>query len=149
MSRAVLAIGIVLYASSAAHAQSQPENDPNNDMAVFVKTRSEEILAPTKPKPKPKCPEPVEGEDIIVCAEVDEVTDQQVFEGAPERSGSSQNANAAACIRGTGCRPPLTGGQSFGKRRPPATPIEEVYRGLPEPDMVVPEGSGGETPIPE
>jgi hypothetical protein len=139
MSRAVLVLLAALCAPTIANAQS----GTNDDMAVFVKQRADEILAPTKPKPKPKCPEPVEGEDIVVCAEVDEVTDQRIFERAPEDSGSSTNANAAGCIPNTGCQtyPPGVVVSRFGKRRPPAIPLEEVYKGLPEPDMVVPEGS--------
>jgi hypothetical protein len=136
MSRAVLALVLLLFLSPAVHAQMRQ----NEDVASFVERRSAEIL--NTERPEKKCPEPVEGEEIVVCAVVDSGADQQIFERPPEQSSSSKNAAAAACIPGTGCQQPLTGGRSFGSRRPPAIPIEEVYAGLPEPEDVVPEGSG-------
>jgi hypothetical protein len=145
MSRAVLVL-LILY---AAPALAQTQNPPVDDVAIFVRTRSAEILKVEEKKPKPKCPEPVDGEEIVVCAEVGEIVNERVFERTPEASGASANANAAACIPGTGCRIPLSGGTPFGKRRPPAIPLEEVYKGLPEPDMVVVEGSTHEDGTPK
>lgn len=135
MSRAVLALTPLLFLSFPANAQMRE----NEDAAQFVERRSAEIL--NIERPEKKCPEPVEGEEIVVCAVVDNGADQMIFERPPDQSSSSKNAAAAACIPGTGCQSPLTGGTSFGKRRPPAIPIEEVYAGLPEPEDVVPEGS--------
>jgi hypothetical protein len=132
LSRPVV-LALILMSSPVSAQPAQQEPLPGN-----VAKRSAEIV---KIQEEKKCPEPVEGEGIVVCGEVDNGEDQLVFEDqrVKESSGASKNANAAACIPGTGCRTPLSGGRSFGKRRPPAIPLEEVYRGLPEPDMVVTE----------
>lgn len=137
MSRAVRALFLICACTAATGAQTAPKSDV---VDALVKKNADMA----KPEPKKKCPEPSETEEIVVCGETDNGEDQLIFEDQrqKESSGARTNANAAACIPGTGCRQPLTGGRSFGKRRPPAIPIEEVYRGLPEPEMVVPEGSG-------
>lgn len=131
MSRAVFALILISSSVSAQPVQQEP-------LLGNVAKRSADIIKIQEIK---KCPEPVEGEEIVVCGEVDNGEDQLVFEDqrVKESSGASANASAAACIPGTGCRTPPHGGASFGKRRPPAIPLEEVYRGLPEPDMVVTE----------
>jgi hypothetical protein len=140
MSRAVLALSALLLFPNSAQAQDPQLSGP-------VDTPAKKRVDRSKADKKKKCPEPVEGEEIVVCAEIDNGEDQLIFgdQRKRESSGASQNANAAACIAGTGCRIPPTGGSSFGKRRPLAIPIEEVYRGLPEPDMVVPK----EGPVPD
>ena len=136
MSRAVFALLIIL--ASPAFAQSP--DTPDEDVADLVKTRSAEIITV---EDKKKCPEVVESDGIVVCAEIDNGEDQLIFadQRVKEGSGANTNANAAACIPGTGCRVPPSGGVKigFGKRRPPVIPYEEVLRGLPEPDAVVEE----------
>ena len=136
MSRAVF--GLMSLLTSPAFAQSP--NKPDEDIAVFVKTRSAEIMTV---EDKKKCPEVVEGDGIVVCAEIDNGEDQLIFgdQRVKKVSGASTNANAAACIPGTGCRVPHSGGVAigFGKRRPPAILFEGVLKGLPEPDAVVEE----------
>jgi hypothetical protein len=124
----------LLLVSSSVSAQP-PQQAP---LLGNVAKRSADIVNIQVEK---KCPEPIEGEGIIVCGEVDNGEDQLIFEDqrVQESSGARANANAAGCVPGTGCRTPPSGGVSFGKRRPPAIPLEEVYAGLPEPDMVVTE----------
>jgi hypothetical protein len=137
MSRVVLAVLLLFVLPATALAQIRQ----NEDVAQFVERRAAEIIKVEGTEKK--CPEPEEGEDIIVCATVDNGADQLIFDDQrkTEDSGAGANANAAACVPGTGCRQPPTGGTPFGKRRPPAIPIEEVYKGLPEPENVVPESS--------
>ena len=139
MSRAVF--GLMSLLASPAVAQSPQKLD--EDVAVFVKTRSAAIVTVDDKK---KCPEVHESEGIVVCAEVDNGEDQLIFgdQRFKERSAAGTNADAAACIPHTGCRVPPSGGVGigFGKRRPPAIPYEEVLRGLPEPDAVDEEEAG-------
>ena len=49
-------------------------------------------------------------------------------------------------VRAACCSPipklPAGASASFGYVPPPVIPLEEVYRGLPEPDMIVQEGDG-------
>lgn len=134
MSRAVLVLSALLLSFSPAHAQNPGLIGP-----VDKEVKKGSDL--DKSKAKKKCPEPVEGEEIVVCAEVDNGEDQLIFadQRVKESSGASTNANAAACIPGTGCRVPPSGGVKigFGKRRPPVILFEEVLRGLPDADDVV------------
>ncbi len=134
MSRAVLVLFALLLQSPSAHAQTPGLIGP---VDTIVKKGADGA----KLEEKKKCPEPVEGEEIVVCAEVDNGEDQLIFgdQRVPESSGANANANAAACIPGTGCQVPFSGGVTigFGKRRPPAILYEEFLRGLPEPDAIV------------
>jgi hypothetical protein len=142
MSRAVFAM-LLLFASPAF---AQSPDQPVEDVAVFVKTRSDEIVTV---QDKKKCPEVVEGDGIVVCAEVDNGEDQLIFadQRVKESSGARTNADAAACVPGTGCRVPPSGGVTigFGKRRPPVIPYEEFLKGLLEPDAIV-EDNGQQEP---
>lgn len=142
MSRAVFAM-LLLFASPAL---AQSSDQPAEDVAMFVKTRSDEIVTV---QDKKKCPEVVEGDGIVVCAEVDNGEDQLIFadQRVKESSGARTNADAAACIPGTGCRVPPSGGVTigFGKRRPPVIPYEEFLKGLLEPDAIV-EDNGQQEP---
>jgi hypothetical protein len=148
MSRAVFIM--LLLCNASAFAQSPDK--PVEEVAELVKTRSTEIITVEDGK---KCPEVVESDGIVVCAEIDNGEDQLIFsdQRVKESSGAKTNADAAACIPGTGCRVPPSGGVTigFGKRRPPAIPFEEVLKGLPEPDAVVPEEPDyeGLVPLPE
>lgn len=137
MSRAVLVLAALLLCLSPAYAQ-----DPGFIGPIDKSPKKGSKL--DKSEPKKKCPEPVEGEEIVVCAEVDNGEDQLIFadQRVGESSGAATNANAAACIPGTGCQVPFSGGVTigFGKRKPPAIPYEEFLKGLPEPDAIVKEG---------
>lgn len=142
MSRALIA-GLLIFAASA-HAQGV-EPAPGSDAAKLVQTRTEDIISV---EPEKKCPEVTDEDGIVVCAEIDSGEDQLIFgdQRIPESSGAQKQADAAACIPGTGCRVPPSGGVTigFGKRRPPHIPYEEFLKGLPEPGEVVPEKEGEE-----
>ena len=93
------------------------------------------------------CLKPEDDTIIVVCGEGEDTRRQRVFKGGavdPDRiirGEAVSTERAAACVAGTGCIPPFTGGVqvAFGYVPPPAIPLEEVLKGLPEPDMVVPE----------
>ena len=146
MSRAVF-VSLLLFASSAL---AQSPDTLVEDVAELVKVRSAEIITVEDGK---KCPEVVESDGIVVCAEIDNGEDQLIFgdQRVEESSGARTNADAAACIPGTGCRVPPSGGVKigFGKRRPPVILFEEVLKGLPEPEDVVPEEPDYEGAEPE
>ena len=89
-------------------------------------------------------------DEIVVCGENPDNKSQRVFRdrGAPDedriRMGEAVSTKrAAACLRGDNmCKIYMKGvGMGFGYVPPPAIPLEEVLKGLPEPDMVVQEGA--------
>jgi hypothetical protein len=144
MSRAVLAIFVSLISPTALYAQTAE----NFDAAIYAKTKSEQLM--DIGQDKPKCPEPKAGEEIIVCGEIDNGEDQLIYGDSPPnedriRAGEAiSTTKAATCMGGftqCGHRLSKVAGVGFGRVPPPAIPLEEVYRGLPEPDMVVQEGS--------
>ncbi len=138
MSRAVFTL-LLLFASPVL---AQAPIAPLEDVAAIVKIRSDEIITVEDGK---KCPEVVESDGIVVCAEIDNGEDQLIFgdQRIQEGSGARTNADAAACIPGTGCRVPPSGGVTigFGKRRPPVILFADVLKGLPDADAVVEEGA--------
>lgn len=87
--------------------------------------------------------------EIVVCGENPDNKSQRIFtdRGEPEeyerqRGEAISSKRAAACLPGDSmCKIHLKMvGIGFGYVPPPAIPLEEVLKGLPEPDMVVPEG---------
>lgn len=140
MSRAVIAS--ILFISSSALAQT---TDPvATETAKLVKTKTAEIMTVEDRK---KCPEVTGDDGIVVCAEIDNGEDQLIFsdQRLPEKSGSQSQADSVACIPGTGCRVPFSGGVTigFGKRRPPAIPYADFVKDLPE----VPPGGEDVVPV--
>ncbi len=92
-------------------------------------------------------------DEIVVCGQNPDNKSQRVFRNAAEidndrirRGEAISSKRAAACLPGdTMCKIYMKGvGVGFGYVPPPAIPLEEVLRGLPEPDMVVPDGSNPE-----
>ena len=88
--------------------------------------------------------------EIVVCGQNPDNKSQRVFRDPDKadndrirRGESVSSKRAAACLPGdTNCKIYMKGvGVGFGYVPPHAIPLEEVLKGLPEPDMVVPEGS--------
>jgi hypothetical protein len=142
MSRAVMA-GLLFFMTPAfAQTSAAPaKGTKSQEAADLVKAKTADIVTV---EDKKKCPEVTDADGIVVCAEIDNGEDQLIFgdQRIPESSGAQNQANAAACIPGTGCRVPPSGGVTigFGKRRPPHIPYEEFLKGLPEPDAEEREG---------
>jgi hypothetical protein len=139
MSRAVIASFLFIASPTLA----QPNDPAAIETAELVKTKTAEILTVEDRK---KCPEVTSDDGIVVCAEIDNGEDQLIFsdQRLPEKSGSQSQADSVACIPGTGCRVPFTGGVTigFGKRRPPAIPYADFLKDLvdvpPDGEEVVP-----------
>lgn len=88
-------------------------------------------------------------DEIVVCGENPDNKSQRMFrdvQGTDEdrirRGEAISSKRAAACLRGdTNCKIYMKGvSMGFGYVPPPAIPLEEVLKGLPEPDMIVTDG---------
>ena len=86
-------------------------------------------------------------DEIVVCGTAEENT-QQKMDPSPydknrlRRGEAVSTRRAAACAFGdTLCRTSPSGGIPVGYVPPVALDYHELMKGLPEPDMVVPEGS--------
>ena len=99
---------------------------------------------------------PDDGEDVInVCGDPEEnrrqklpdrsVDNDRIRRGeaiSTTKAAAKDNRNCGVIGAGMGCIDlPKNYVGSFGSVPPPAIPLAEVYAGLPEPDMVVTEGS--------
>jgi hypothetical protein len=144
MSRLVLA-GIAMTMLSYQNVYGMQLTDA--EIAADIERQKQQIVYSTQDCPK--TPRPGEEDIIIVCAGPSEDTKRQTL---PVKRGINKdrirggeavsNRKSASCApQDKNCRPPLYGGRAIGSVPEPAIPLEEVLRGLPEPDMVVPEGS--------
>ena len=88
-------------------------------------------------------------DEIVVCGENPDNKSQRMFRDAQgtdedrlRRGEAISSKRAAACLRGdTNCKIYMKGvSMGFGYVPPPAIPLEEVLKGLPEPDMIVTDG---------
>ena len=84
-------------------------------------------------------------DEIVVCGENPDNKRQRMFtdRGPPDenriRPGEAVSQLRAACCSPIPKIPPFWT-SSFGYVPPPAIPLEEVLKGLPEPDMIVTDG---------
>lgn len=141
MSRVQLAIAVAAFLCVPLQAQQRLSDA---QIAAMIEKQHQTVAADRK-----GCLKPDDPDVIVVCGADTENESQRQFrdrqsdEDRLRRGEAVSTVRAAACIQGTGCRPPVEGiGIGFGYVPPPVIPLEEVYRGLPEPDMVVPEGEG-------
>ena len=88
-------------------------------------------------------------DEIVVCGENPDNKSQRMFRDAQgtdedriRRGEAISSKRAAACLPGdTNCKIYMKGvSMGFGYVPPPAIPLEEVLKGLPEPDMIVTDG---------
>jgi hypothetical protein len=91
-----------------------------------------------------------QSDEIVVCGENPDDKSQRAFRDRGEadenrlrRGEAVSGRRAAECMTGDSmCKRYMKGvGIGFGYVPPPAIPLEEVLKGLPEPDMVVTEAS--------
>lgn len=88
-------------------------------------------------------------DEIVVCGENPDNKRLRLFRDAQgtdedriRRGEAISSKRAAACLRGdTNCKIYMKGvSMGFGYVPPVAIPLEEVLKGLPEPDMIVTDG---------
>ena len=88
-----------------------------------------------------------QNDEIVVCGENSENKRQKLDPGPVDndrirRGEAVSTERAAGCAYGDKlCRTPPSGGTPFGYVPPVALDYFEVMKGLPDPDMIVPEGS--------
>lgn len=131
---------IISFAFSATTATAQ--SDPDNDVAAQIE-KARRLVAVDKDG----CVKYPQTNEIVVCGEDPDTVSQRIFQGSEDegesrirRGEAVSTRRAAACISGDSmCKIYLKKsiGVGFGYVPPPAIPLEEVLRGLPEPDMVV------------
>jgi hypothetical protein len=84
-------------------------------------------------------------DEIVVCGENPDNKSQRMFtDRGPTDENRIRPGEAVSQLRAACCSPipkiPPFWTSSFGYVPPPAIPLEEVLKGLPEPDMIVTDG---------
>ncbi len=140
MSRLLVALLII----TPAMAQAQNEKLSDAQIAAMIEKQRRTVALDAE-----GC-ERYPGEDVIIVCGTNEENRRQktgdtTIDNDRIRVGEAYNATKAArCLPGDKfCRIPIPPFWStkFGKVPPIAIPLEDILRGLPEPDMIVPEGS--------
>ena len=145
MSRLLVAIFITTVAATNVAAQTPLRTQ---DAASHIERARRLVAVDEK-----GCLKYPKTDEIVVCGENPDNKSQRVFRnpaGSDEdrirRGEAVSTTRAAACIRGDDmCKIYMKGvGVGFGYVPPPAIPLEEVLKGLPEPDMIVIDGKAPE-----
>lgn len=141
MSRLLVAIFILACGATDAAAQTTSNAE---DAAAQIE-RARRLVAVDQDG----CVKYPKTNEIVVCGENPDNKSQRVFRDAQgtdedriRRGEAVSSKRAAACLRGDNmCKIHMKGvGGSFGYVPPVAIPLEEVLKGLPEPDMIVTDG---------
>lgn len=136
MSRLLVAV----FALSASAVSAQPLSD--EEIAAQIEKARRLVAVDAE-----GCVKYPQSDEIVVCGENSENKRQKLDPGSVDndrirRGEAVSTERAAGCVYGDKlCRTPLSGGTPFGYVPPVALDYFEVMKGLPEPDMVVPEGS--------
>lgn len=131
---------VAAFALSAAAAFAQPLSD--EEIAAQIEKARRLVAVDAE-----GCVKYPQSDEIVVCGENSENKRQKLDPGPVDndrirRGEAVSTERAAGCVYGDNlCRTPLSGGMPFGYVPPVALDYFEVMKGLPEPDMVVPEGS--------
>ena len=141
MSRLLIAIFILMAAATQAAAQTALRAD---DPAAQIE-RARRMIAVDEDS----CVKYPQDDEIVVCGENTDNKSQRIFrdtQGTDEdrirRGEAISSKRAAACLLGdSNCKIYMKGvGIGFGYVPPVAIPLEEVLKGLPEPDMIITDG---------
>lgn len=141
MSRLLVAIFITLAPASFLRAQQTQSPD---EVATQIE-RARQMIAVDADG----CVKYPKSNEIVVCGENPDNKSQRVFRDAQpidedriRRGEAVSSKRAAACLRSDNmCKIYMKGvGMGFGYVPPVAIPLEEVLKGLPEPDMIVIDG---------
>ena len=131
---------VAAFALSAAAVSAQPLSD--EEIAAQIEKARRLVAVDAE-----GCVKYPQSDEIVVCGENSENKRQKLDPGSVDndrirRGEAVSTERAAGCVYGDKlCRTPLSGGTPFGYVPPVALDYFEVMKGLPEPDMVVPEGS--------
>jgi hypothetical protein len=131
---------VAAFALSAAAVSAQPLSD--EEIAAQIEKARRLVAVDAE-----GCVKYPQSDEIVVCGENSENKRQKLDPGSVDndrirRGEAVSTERAAGCAYGDKlCRTPLSGGTPFGYVPPVALDYFEVMKGLPEPDMVVPEGS--------
>jgi hypothetical protein len=137
----LVAIFIPIVAATNAAAQT---TSPPQDAAAQIERARRLVAVDEK-----GCLKYPKTDEIVVCGENPDNKSQRVFRNPASsnddrirRGEAVSTTKAAACIRGDDmCKIYMKGvGVGFGYVPPIAIPLEEVLKGLPEPDMIVIDG---------
>lgn len=129
---------VAAVALSASHVTAQPLSDA--DIAAQIEKARRLVAVDAE-----GCVQYPQGDEIVVCGENQDNKKQRAFtdRGPPDenriRPGEAVSQLRAACCSPIPKVPPFYT-SSFGYVPPPAIPLEEVLKGLPEPDMIVRDG---------
>lgn len=137
MSR-LLVVALVISASPVAAQRL-------NDEEIAAQIENAQRLVAVDAEGCVKYPQ---NDEIVVCGENPDNKSQRAFqeseldENRLRRGEAISSRRAAECLTGdTMCKRYMKGvGIGFGYVPPPAIPLEEVLKGLPEPDMIVTNG---------
>ncbi len=130
---------VAAVALSASTVSAQPLSD--EEIAAQIETARRLVAVDAE-----GCIKYPQSDEIVVCGENRDNKSQRVFtdQGEPDedrlrRGEAISGRRAAECLKGDSmCKRYMKGvGIGFGYVPPPAIPLEEVLKGLPEPDMVV------------
>lgn len=130
---------IIAFAFSASTTLAQ--SDSERDVAAQIE-KARRLVAVDKDG----CVKYPQTDEIVVCGDHPDDVSQRIFKGSKDdnetrlrRGEAVSTRRAAACLTGDSmCKIYMKGvGVGFGYVPPPAIPLEEVLRGLPEPDMIV------------
>jgi hypothetical protein len=131
---------VAAFALSASAVAAQPASDA--EIAEKIEKARRLVAVDVE-----GCVKYPQNDEIVVCGENPENKRQKLDPGPVDndrirRGEAVSTERAAGCAYGDRlCRTPLSGGTPFGYVPPVALDYFEVMKGLPEPDMVVPEGS--------
>jgi hypothetical protein len=131
---------VAAFALSASAVAAQPASD--DEIAAQIEKARRLVAVDAE-----GCVKYPQNDEIVVCGENSENKRQKLDPGPVDndrirRGEAVSTERAAGCVYGDKlCRTPLSGGTPFGYVPPVALDYFEVMKGLPEPDMVVPEGS--------
>jgi hypothetical protein len=131
---------VAAFALSASVVAAQPASD--DEIAAQIEKARRLVAVDAE-----GCVKYPQNDEIVVCSENSENKRQKLDPGPVDndrirRGEAVSTERAAGCVYGDKlCRTPLSGGTPFGYVPPVALDYFEVMKGLPEPDMVVPEGS--------
>jgi hypothetical protein len=150
MSR--LVIMAAFLASNPAIAQSLS----NEQLSAMIAKQRKAVSIDTDGCLK----DPSDTEDtIVVCGEsednksqklpVQTVDNDRIRRGegvSSTKAAAKDNRNCGVIGAGLGCIQLPKNNMRVGSVPPPAIPLEEIYRGLPEPDMIVTDGDTAPVP---